>query len=74
MAYVCKIAKPNEIGDPCSKYGYVGGSEQFIKDMQAHEERAKRLWDDFITFMKERNVDPRDMRTLFTRYYEEFLT
>ena len=71
--HVCKIAKPNEIGDPCSKYGYVGGGEQFIKDMQAGEERSIKLWNDFIAFMKDHNVDPRDMRTLFTQYYEEYL-
>ena len=71
--YVNKIPKSNEIGDPCSKYGYVGGGEQFIKDMQAHEEKASQLWNDFIAFMKAHDVDPRDLRTLFTRYYEEFL-
>ena len=70
---VCRTAKPGKIGETSSKYGMPGGGEQFEKDIQAHLEKAEALWKDFMQFMEDHNVDPRDLRWLFTRYYEEFL-
>lgn len=62
------------VGDPCSKYGYSNGGDLFIADMKKHEERANFLWGEFIAFMKSHDVTPSELRSLFTRYYEEFLS
>jgi hypothetical protein len=70
---VCKTAKTNQVGETSSKYGYPGGGEQFIVDCQKHEERCNFLWDEFVVFMKSHNVNPKELRTMFTRYHEEFL-
>ena len=71
--HVCRTAKKNGVGETSSKYGMPGGAEQFEKDIQAHLDKAELLWTDFIQFMEDHNVDPRDLRWLFTKYYEEFL-
>lgn len=60
-------------GEVSSKYGIPGGGDQFEKDIQAHIDKAEALWKDFVQFMLDHDVDPRDVRGLFTRYYEEFL-
>ncbi len=70
---VCKPAKPGKVGETSSKYGYPGGGDQFVKDCQAHEERYNYLYNEFISFMKLHNATPSELRTMFTRYYEEFL-
>lgn len=69
----CTIAKKNKVGETSSKYGFPGGGEQFISDLKAHEERCEFLWDEFVSFMKSHNVTPSELRSMFTRYYEEFL-
>ena len=61
------------VGDPSSKYGYDHNGSQFEADMKAHKERGEFLWNEFVDFMKSHEVDPRELRTMFTRYYEEFL-
>ena len=61
------------VGDPCSKYGYDRDGSQFEADIKAHEERYNFLWDEFVGFMKSHEVAPSELRTMFTRYYEEFL-
>lgn len=66
-------ARKGGIGEPSSKYGYDRTGEQFEKDIQANIERYEALWNDFVEFMKSRNVDPRAFRRMFTRYCEEFL-
>lgn len=71
---VCKRAKKNGVGETSSKYGYPGGGDRFIVDMKAHEERHNYLWAEFIGFMKEHDVTPEELRRMFTRYYEEYLT
>ena len=53
MGITLKIAQNNGVGETSSKYGYPGGGEQFIKDLQAHEERYNRIWDAFVLFMQE---------------------
>ena len=60
------------VGDPCSKYGYDRNGEQFNADMQAHEEKARFLWGEFVKFMKSHDVDPRYFRVMFLKYHEEF--
>lgn len=71
--YINQIKKPNGIGDPCSKYGLGKGGEKFEADLKAAEDRYNWLWAEFIEFMKSRNVDPRELRGMFVRYYEEFI-
>ena len=67
-----EIKTTRHVGEPSSKYGYPGGGERFIKDMQAHEERYNFLWKEFVEFMKSHDVTPSELRGMFTRYYEEF--
>lgn len=69
----CTIAKTNKVGETSSKYGYPGGDVQFIADLQKHEERFNFLWSEFIDFMRSHNVTPSELRSMFTKYYEEFL-
>lgn len=69
----CTVAKTGGVGETSSKYGYAGGGDAFIADLEAAKERSEKLWSDFVEFMKSHNVDPRILRELFTRYYEEFL-
>ena len=61
------------VGDPCSKYGYDRTGKQFEADMKAHEERGLFLWGEFVDFMKSHDVTPAELRSMFTRYYEEYL-
>lgn len=56
-----------------SKYGYPNGAELFEKDIRAKQERAERLWAEFVCFMKSRDITPSELRGMFVRYYEEFL-
>lgn len=69
----CSIAKKNKVGEISSKYGFPGGGDRFVSDMQTHEERQNFLWGEFVDFMKSHNVTPKELRSMFTRYYEEFL-
>ena len=66
-------ARKNGVGEPSSKYGYDRTGEQFENDIQANIDRYETLWNDFVDFMKSRDVNPRIFRSMFTRYYEEFL-
>ena len=61
------------VGDPSSKYGYDPTGERFERDIQAHIDRADFLWGEFVEFMKSHNATPSEFRSMFTRYYEEFL-
>lgn len=66
-------ARKHGIGDPSSKYGYDRTGEKFEKDIQANIERSEALWKDFVEFMLSHDIAPRELRWMFTRYYEEFL-
>lgn len=61
------------VGELSSKYAYDKDGTQFEADIKARIERSEQLYNDFVLFMKERNVIPSELRTMFTRYYEEFL-
>lgn len=61
------------VGDPSSKYGYDRDGKQFEADMKARKERSEFLWNEFVSFMKSHDVTPPELRSMFTRYYEEFL-
>lgn len=63
----------NRIGDPSSEYGMPDGDERFIKKIAERAERNEQLWQDFVSFMLTHDVRPDELRTMFTRYYEEFL-
>ena len=67
------MVKRFRVGEVSSKYGYDRDGSQFEADMKAHKERAEYLWTEFVAFMKNHEVDPRELRSMFTRYYEEFL-
>lgn len=70
-----RIIRPatQNVGDPSSKYGYDRTGEKFTKDIQANIERYEALWKDFVEFMLSHDIAPRELRWMFTRYYEEFL-
>lgn len=61
------------IGDPSSEYGMPDGAERFAKTLQLKQERAEYLWSEFVGFMRDHDVTPDELRTMFTRYYEEFI-
>lgn len=69
----CTIAKRGKVGEVSSKYGYDKGGAQFNADMEKHRARAEYLWSEFVEFMKSHDATPQDFRTLFTRYYDEFI-
>lgn len=69
----CKVAKTNKVGETSSKYGYSNGADLFMKDCEAHEQRHEHLWGEFVYFMKQHDVKPAELRSMFTRYYEEFI-
>lgn len=62
-----------KIGDPSSEYGMPNGGERFAEAVQKKQERGAFLWAEFIEFMKDHDVTPAELRTMFTRYYEEFM-
>ena len=62
-----------KIGDPSSEYGMPDGDERFIKNVAERAERHEQLWQDFVSFMLAHDVRPDELRTMFTRYYDEFI-
>ena len=67
------MVKRFRVGELSSKYAYDRDGSQFEADMKRHAERAEFLWNEFVEFMKSHDVNPRELRSMFTRYYEEFL-
>lgn len=70
---MCKTAKKGKVGETSSKYGYSNCAELFEQDIKKHQERGEYLWTEFVDFMKSRNVTPSELRSMFVKYYEEFL-
>lgn len=70
---VCTQARNGAVGETSSKYGFPGGGEAFIADLESAKERYEKLWTDFVEFMKSTGADPRTFRYLFVRYHEEFI-
>lgn len=62
------------IGDPSSEFGYCNGGERFSQKVQERAERHEQLWGDFVAFMIAHDVKPDELRTMFTRYYSEYLS
>ena len=62
------------IGEPSSKYGYDRDGSQFDADIERNNQRNEYLWAEFVSFMADHNVKPSELRTMFTRYYEEYLS
>lgn len=63
----------HNVGEPSSKYGYDRDGRQFEADLKAHEERGNYLWAEFVQFMKSHNVTPMELRSMFSKFYEEFM-
>ena len=63
----------NKIGDPSSEFGYSDGGERFDKKIQQKTERSEWLWGEFVSFMKDHEVVPSELREMFTRYYKEYV-
>ena len=62
------------IGEPSSKYGYYRDGSQFDADIERNNQRNEYLWAEFVAFMVFNDVKPSELRTMFTRYYEEYLS
>lgn len=69
----CTFAKHGKVGEVSSKYGYDKDGKQFEADIQASLDREEYLWRAFVSFMKEHAVDPRELRGMFTKYYNEYI-
>lgn len=61
------------VGDPSSEFGMPDGGEKFERKVQARIERASHLWEAFVGFMQEHDVRPDELRTMFAKYWEEYL-
>jgi len=59
------------IGDTSSKYGNC--PEKFDNDIERHKEETEKLYTDFIEWIREKKIDPLKFRSLFMRYYEDFI-
>ena len=66
--------RKNGIGEPSSKYGYDRDGSQFDADIERNNQRNEYLWAEFVSFMADHDVKPSELRTMFTRYYEEYLS
>ncbi len=69
----CKTRKKNGVGETSSKYGYSNGDELFEQDIKRHIEEYESLWEEFVTWMKSKDVVPMKFRYMFMRYYDEFI-
>jgi hypothetical protein len=70
---VCKTRKKNGVGETSSIYGYNNGGELFEQDILKRSEEGEALYQEFVSWMKSKNVDPRKFRTLFSLYFSEFI-
>ena len=59
------------IGEVSSIYGYH--PEKFEEDLKQKAEEYEKLYNEFVEWMKNKNVDPRRFRSMFAKYYEEFI-
>ena len=69
----CKTRNKHGVGETSSAYGYSNGGELFEQDIQKRYEEGEALYSDFVSWMKSKNVDPREFRLLFALYYDEFI-
>lgn len=66
--------RKNGIGEPSSKYGYDRDGSQFDADIERNNQRDEYLWAEFVAFMVFNDVKPSELRTMLTRYYDEYLS
>lgn len=69
---ICKT-RTHGVGEVSSKYGYDRDGKQFEADIQKHFEDGERLYAEFVEWMKTKEVVPDKFRSLFMRYYKEFV-
>lgn len=69
----CGYARKNGVGEVSSKYGYPGGGEQFERDILEKKQRSEALYAEFVAWMKERGISPKEVRHMFIRFYDEFI-
>lgn len=73
MGNRCTFAKRGKVGEVSSKYCYPGGGEQFEQDIAKKFEEAEALYQDFVKWMREREADPKIVRMMFVRFYEDYI-
>jgi hypothetical protein len=61
------------VGELSSKYAYDKDGKQFEADVQRHIDENEKLYKEFKMWIKRKNVTPEKFRSLFVRYYEEFI-
>ena len=61
------------VGDPSSKYGYDKDGKQFEADIQKHIDEGERLYAEFKEWMMQKQVTPDKFRSLFRKYFDEFI-
>lgn len=69
--YKAKVARRG-VGEVSSKYGLPGGGEQFERDIARHIAESEALYDEFVEWMKDHQVNPSTVRSMFVRFYYEF--
>ena len=67
------LIKCKRVGELSSKYAYDFDGSQFEADVKRHSEEYETLYSEFIEFMKSKSVAPSQFRSLFMRYYEDFI-
>ena len=72
QAYICRVAKSGKVGETSSKYGYPGGGDLFVEDLARHAAESQALYEEFVEWMKSRQIDPDTVRSMFVRFYYEF--
>lgn len=63
--------KNHRVGEVSSKYGLR--PDLFESDIKARADRAEKLWENFMVFVRENEATPEEIRTLFSRFYDKYL-
>ena len=61
------------VGELSSKYAYNKDGKQFEADIQRHIEETEKLYVEFVEWIRAKGVTPEKFRSLFRRYYDEFI-
>ena len=65
-----RVWQKHKVGNASSKYDF--NPEQFEKDVEEHRKKSEKLWNDFVKWMQENEVDPKSIRWMWMRYLEDF--